>query len=84
MDLTHTQEVSGVWAEPARRRWVWSLAAHAVSLADEAHHGGAVQVVEASIVVKVSAVLVSGTETVTGPAVRLTRYPPPGDHRDTR
>lgn len=68
--------------EPGSRWWC-CLAALAVSLADEAHPGGAVQVVEASIIVKVGAVFVSGAETVTSPTVRLIGFPPPGDHRHT-
>ena len=55
-------------------------AALAVSLADVAQPGGAVQVVEASVAVKVSTVLVSGPETMTGPAVGLTGSPPSGRH----
>lgn len=52
-------------------------ALRAVPLTDEAHLGGAVQVVEASIMVKVSAVFVPRAETMVGPAVRLPRLPPP-------
>lgn len=54
------------------------LAALAVSLADVFHPGGAVQVVEPSVVVKVSAVFVSGAEAVMHPAVGLTGFPAPG------
>lgn len=60
-----------------------SSAAQAVSLADVAQLAQAVQVVEPSVVVKVSAVFVSEAETVTGPAVGLTGFPVPGN-TDTR
>ena len=55
--------------------------ASGVLLTDEAQPAGAVQVVEAPVGVKVSAVFVSGTETVTGPAVGLPRFPPSGEER---
>ena len=56
-----------------------SSAAHAVSLADVAQLAQAVQVVEPSVVVKVSAVFVAAAEPVTGPAVGLTGFPAPAD-----
>lgn len=53
-------------------------AALPVALADVAQPSEAVQVIEMSIAVKVSTVLVSWTQTVIGPAVGLTRFPAPG------
>lgn len=60
------------------------LAVLAVSLADVAHPAGAMEVVEASVVVNVSTVFVSGAETMSGPAVRLTGFPPPGNTETQR
>ncbi|KAG7233201.1 hypothetical protein INR49_007361 [Caranx melampygus] len=58
----------------------------AVCLADVAQPCGAVQVVEASVAVHVSTVLVSCTQTVTCPAVGLTGLPASGGggHRPTQ
>lgn len=56
-------------------------AALAVSLADVAQPGGAVQVVEPPVVVDVSAVLVSRSHAVTGPTVGLAGFPSPGQQR---
>ena len=55
----------------------------AVFLADVAHGDGAVEVVEASCIMQVSAVFVSGAETVIGPAVRLTGHPAPETRGNT-
>lgn len=50
----------------------------AVLLADEAHLGGAVQVVQASAGFQVGAVFVPGTQSVMSPVVGLTGHPAPG------
>uniref|UniRef100_A0A8D0D9K5 C-type lectin domain-containing protein n=1 Tax=Sander lucioperca TaxID=283035 RepID=A0A8D0D9K5_SANLU len=55
-----------------RRRWV------------PGQPGGAVEVVEASAVMQLSAVFISGAETVFGPAVRLTGHPAPKIHGNTQ
>lgn len=47
-------------------------------LTDELHLGGAVHIIQESIIIKVSAVFISVTET--GPVVRLPGFPPPGLH----
>lgn len=54
-----------------------SLVLRAVPLTYEAHFAGAVQIVETSIRMKMSAVFIPGTETMMGPGVRLPRSPPP-------
>lgn len=64
--------------EPGPRRRC-RLGALAVSLADVAHPGGAMQVVEPSVEVKVSTVFIPVAKPVTGPAVRLTGFPASGN-----
>lgn len=55
-----------------------SSASLAVFLADVAHPGEAVQVVETPVVVEMGAVLVPVSQAVARPAVRLSRAPAPG------
>lgn len=64
---------SSLWAEPGQRM---CSNIQAVFLTDEAHPGGAVLVIQASITVKVSTVFIP-SKTVPSPAVRLPRSPPP-------
>lgn len=65
-----------LWAEPV------SSAIHVVSLANEAHLGAAVQVVEASILVQMSTILVCIAQPVLGSAVRLPWHPAPGNNTE--
>lgn len=65
------RSVGALWAEPGQV----ASAALAVFLADEAQPAGTVQVVEAPILSQVGTVLISRTQTVLCPAVRLTGSP---------
>lgn len=56
----------------------------AVLLADVAQRRETVQVVQTPVLMKVGAVLVSVTQAVARPAVRLTRAPPPATRRRRR
>lgn len=67
-----------MWAKPGKQ--VCS-GIHGRFLTDELHLDGAVHVVQESIIIKVSAVFVSVTET--GPVVRLPGFPPSGKNTHT-